>query len=112
MQRHFGGQQCSIRKYDFGFAIYEVLGFSAPGGRGNWSSQARSGCFHFSPFTRARSARFHGVVVAEFPNGRFVGRFCFIGNDIRMGASALAYAHPGRRTISMLRMDDIQPLRG
>ncbi|MBQ8900025.1 MAG: hypothetical protein IJY72_03635, partial [Akkermansia sp.] len=27
--------------------------------------------------------------------------------DIRLGASALAYAHPGRRTISLLRMDDI-----
>ena len=47
-------------------------------------------------------------MVALFPNCRFVGRFCFIGNDIRLGASALAYAHPGRRTISMLRMDDIQ----
>ena len=51
-------------------------------------------------------------MVAEFPNGRFVGWFWSIGNDIRLGASALAYAHPGRRTISMLRMDDIQPLRG
>ena len=68
---------------------------------GRFISQARSGCFHFSPFTRARSASFHEGVVAEFPNGRFVGRFCFIGNDIRL-----------RRTISMLRMDDIQPLRG
>jgi len=56
--------------------------------------------FHFSPFTRARSASFHGVV-AEFPNGRFVGRFCFIGNDIRL-----------RRTISMLRMDDLSHRRG
>ena len=136
-----GTWQRSIRKYDFGFTIYEVLGFSAPGGRGNWNSQARSGCFHFSPFTRARSASFHdgrvgfpnacgkggyevllGTIsgcagrypccawtiyltgaerlfslftfhasaerefsrgVAEFPNGRFVGRFCSIGNDIR-----------------------------
>ncbi len=51
-------------------------------------------------------------MVALFPNCCYVGRFCFIGNDIRLGASALAYAHPGRRTISMLRMDDIQPLRG
>ena len=29
-----GTWQRSIRKYDFGFTIYEVLGFSAPGGRG------------------------------------------------------------------------------
>ena len=40
-------------------------------------------------------------MVDLFPNCRFVGRLCFIGNDIRL-----------RRTISMLRMDDIQPLRG
>ena len=63
------------------------------GARGKTISQARSACFHLSLFTMG--------MVAGFPNCRFVGRLCSMGNDIRL-----------RRTISMLRMDDIQPRGG
>ena len=73
-----------------------------PEGAGKFISQARSGCFHFSPFTRARSASFHDGRVG-FPNACGKG-----GYEALLGTISA----PMVRTISMLRMDDIQPLRG